>query len=170
MTQPISSAEADLRRRLATDPNNWQITCLLGELVRLRGDFTGAEPLARNAIRLRPDSGDAHRLMGLVFSQTHRTAAGEYHLRKALAIGPPTGVLLTSLALNLSSQGRYTEAAEYFDEAYHLEPSNTRFIVSHANAAELDRQYDRATELLDAAKKLSPDLLEITMVRADVLA
>ena len=170
MQQASTVTESDLRRRLTADPNNWQLACMLGELVRLRGDFAGAEPLARNAVRLRPDSGDAHRLLGLVFSQTHRAPAGEFHLRKALAIGPPTGVLLTSLALNLSNQGRYTEATKYFDEACRLEPSNTRFIVSQANAAELDRQYDRAMELLDAAKKLSPDMIEINMVRSDVLA
>jgi len=167
---PQQISEAEVRQRLAADPNNGQLTYALGELLRQRGDFGGAEPLARNAVRLMPESPDAHRLLGLIFSQTHRNPAGEHHLRQALAFGPNTGMLLTSLALNLSSQGRYDEAAEHFNAASQLEPGNVRYLVAQANAAELDKQYDRADELLDRAAMIDPALLEIAMVRADVLS
>ena len=170
MHHPTTPNEATLRRLLAADPNNGQVTCQLADLLRHRGDFAAAEPLARNAVRLQPASGEAHRLLGLVFSQTHRNPAGEHHLRKALALGPRTGLLLASLALNLSAQGRYTEAASFFEEARRVEPENVRFTVAQANAAELDRQHDRAAELLDQADRLSPGMLEVAMVRADVLS
>ena len=170
MHHPNAADEATLQRLLAANPNNGPLACQLGELLRQRGDFAAAEPLARNAVRLMPQSPEAHRLLGLVFSQTHRNPAGEHHLRQALASGPPNGVLLTSLALNLSNQGRYDEAARYFDEACRLEPGNVRFIVAQANAAELDRQHDRAAELLDQAEQITPGMLEVAMVRADVLA
>ena len=48
MHQASTVTESNLRRRLTADPNNWQLACMLGELVRLRGNFVAAEPLARN--------------------------------------------------------------------------------------------------------------------------
>lgn len=46
--QPPSQniSEAEVRQRLAADPNNGQLTYALGELLRQRGDFAGAEPVA----------------------------------------------------------------------------------------------------------------------------
>lgn len=170
--QPPSQniSEAEVRQRLAADPNNGQLTYALGELLRQRGDFAGAEPVARNALRLMPESPDAHRLLGLVFSQTQRNPAGERHLRQAMALGPASGMLLTSLALNLSSQGRYDEAAKYFNAASQQEPGNVKYLIAQANAAELDKQYDQADELLNRAEQITPGILEIAMVRADILS
>jgi tetratricopeptide (TPR) repeat protein len=167
--QPALAIEAELRRRVAADPNNSLLLCQLGELLRQRGDFAAAEPLARNAVRLTPESFDAQRLLGLVFSQTHRNPAGEFHLRRAIALAPPTGILLTSLALNLSSQGRYEEAEAFFAQACTLEPANARYLVAQANSAELDRRWDKAESLLAQAERIDPTMLEIAMVRADVL-
>lgn len=163
-------AESDLRKRVAANVNDFVATCQLGELLRQRGDFQNAEVHARNAVRLFPDHQESQKLLGLVFSQTHRNSAGEHHLRQAIELAQPGGFLLISLALNLSGQGRYEEAVKYFDQALQLEPNNIRFILSQANAAELAQRVDEASMFLDRAEQLNPEVLEIALVRADVLS
>ena len=170
MSHPISSAEADLRRRLAADPNNGLLACQLGELLRLRGDLPSAEIQARNAVRLLPESPEAHRLLGLVFGQSHRNAAAEGHLRRAAELAPPDGVLLASLGINLSGQGRYSEADAFFQQAAAHEPNNARFLLAWANSAELNQECEQAEELIAQAERIQPGMIEAVFVKSDVLA
>ena len=46
MHHPNAADEATLQRLLAANPNNGPLACQLGELLRQRGDFAAAEPLA----------------------------------------------------------------------------------------------------------------------------
>jgi len=170
VTQQITPTEADVRRQLAAEPNNGLLACQLGELLRLRGDLANAEVQAKNAVRLLPESPQGHRLLGLVFGQSHRNAAAEAHLRRAAELAPPDGVLLASLGINLSGQGRYSEADAFFQQAAAHEPNNARFLLAWANSAELNQECERAEELIAQAERIQPGMIEAVLVKSDVLA
>src|SRR6185437_2230706 len=91
----------------------------------------------------------------------------EWHLRRALQIGPRTASCLTHLANNLMKQERLDEAGELFSRAHELAPADAKTLTSWAALCETRGELARAEELIGRAAAASPE--EATLPRANLL-
>ena len=158
-----------IRRIVALDANNFAATNELALLALNAGDLAEAEHHARNAVRIAPDRAQAHSLMGMVMTELHRSAVGEYHYRRALALGPRHPVLLANLAWNLKTQGRVDAARALYEESVAAAPDVPQTLLGWARLEEADRKLDAALDKLDRLDAIAPALPAARLARAAVL-
>jgi len=170
-TQGVFSAtEALLKRCLHIDKNSLLCTTELAMTIYQSGRAAEAESYARNGIRLGPRNAQAHNIMGMVLTDMGRQLAGEYHYRKALELHKPLGKLCANLALNLRQQGRLDESREWYVKAAEMEPDNISTLNGWVKLEELQRDFDKAFELLDRAMVLQPNSPMLQHTRSGLLA
>ncbi|WP_239992194.1 tetratricopeptide repeat-containing sulfotransferase family protein [Rhodopila globiformis] len=165
-----SAAEALIRRLVALDPNDFQATNELTLLLLDDGRLVEAELQARNAVRIAPENAQAHNLMGMVLTEAHKPQPGEHHYRRALALsGMRNPILLANLAWNLKNQGKMQAARQLYEESVASAPDVPQTLLGWARLEEADRQFDRASVILDRAERLFPDDPRLRLARAVLL-
>ncbi len=143
----------------------------LAELATLHWDSgrrEQAELLLRQAVESAQAPGRAHAMLGLVFSELNRLAAGEWHFRRALALGEETPTLWLQLGLNLARQERGEAAADCYAEAMKQAPRDIQTLGHAAKHAEVTGEFAEARRLLDRADLLQPGATNL--LRATLLA
>jgi tetratricopeptide (TPR) repeat protein len=164
------AAEALLRRIVRFDPNNVWATQELVLLLFGKGDLNDAQTHARNAVRIAPADAQSHNLMGMVMTEANRPQTGEYHYRRALELlGQRQPILLANLAWNLKNQGRIAEARMLYEESVALDGSVAQTLLGWARMEETDRDFERASGLLDQAERLDPGNPSVLLHRAILL-
>ena len=164
------AAAALIGRLVALEPNNfWAINEIT--LARLaKGDVGGALHHARNALRIAPQSAQAHYLMGMALTEAQRPAVGEYHYLRALELSAARNpVVLANLALCLKNQGKMQAARELYTESLAAEPNNLNVLLGFVRLEEADRDAPAALALLDRAEALYPGNSSVLLLRAVVL-
>ena len=165
-----AAAEALLRRIVALDPNNFAATNELTLLLMARGAIQEAEVHARNAIRIAPQTPQAHNLMGMIMTEAQRPAIGEYHYRKVIELsGTRDPILLANLAWNLKNQGRMEEGRALYQESAAAAPEIRQTLLGWARLEEADRKFDAAAEILDRMDRLWPNDPGVLLSRAVLL-
>ena len=164
------AAEALLRRIVALTPNNLAATLDLALLLFGRGNLAQAEVHARNAIRLAPESPQAHNLMGMILTETNRPQAGEYHYRCVLDLtGTRDPILLANLGWNLKNQGRMDEARALYRESLAAAPQIRQTLIGYVRLEEADRRFQAAEKTLDLAQAAYPEDSQLRLARAVLL-
>jgi len=164
------AAETLLRRIVALYPNTFWATNELTLVLLGKGAIAEAEIHARNAVRIAPENPQSHNLMGMIMTEANRPRVGEYHYRKVIALsGRRDPIVLANLAWNLKNQGRIAEARSLYEEASVAGPEVLQTLLGWARMEEADRNFERASELLDRAQKLAPGNPSILLSRAVVL-
>ncbi len=167
---PPRAVEALLRRLARLDPNDFWTTSELGVLLLNNGNLEDAEVHARNAVRIAPQNPQAHNLMGMVLTEAHRPQLGEHHYRRVLQLCGRRGpILLTNLARNLANQGKMQEARQLYEESASLAPNVPRTLLGWARLEEVERQFEKACQILDHADKVRPNDPRFSLARAVVL-
>lgn len=166
-----SLAKCDaLRKHVALDPNDCRATQELALLLMNNGSLVEAELHARNAVRLAPENAQAHNLMGMILTEAHKPQLGEYHYGQALQLsGTRDPILLANLAWSLKSQGKMEPARQLYIESTALAPNVPQTLLGWARLEEADRQFDRASELLDYAEREFPNNLGFLLARVVLL-
>jgi TolB-like protein/Tfp pilus assembly protein PilF len=118
--------------------------------------LASAETAVQKALRLAPDSGEAH----LAFA-THLRTSGDYkRARDELAIARqqlPNDPTLFALAGDLDDlEQRYEEAGQQFERAVELDPRNIDLLHRLAIAYEHLRRYPQMAATLDRALVVAP--------------
>jgi tetratricopeptide (TPR) repeat protein len=169
--QGKSDASAALIRRLvALEPNNFWATNELTLLLLGRGNVAEAERHAKNAVRIAPENAQAHYIMGMVLTEAHRPAIGEYHYCRALELsGARDPVVLANLALCLKNQGKMSGARALYEESLGSAPNSLHTLLGLARLEEADRNLAAALSLLDRADALAPANPNALLLRATVL-
>ena len=135
-----------------------------------RGNVAEAEVNARNAIRIAPESPQAHNLLGMILTETNRPQAGEYHYRRVLELtGSRDPILLANLGWNLKSQGRMEEARALYQESLAAAPHIRQTLIGYVRLEEADRRFDAAAETLDRAQAAYPEDEQLRLARAVLL-
>jgi tetratricopeptide (TPR) repeat protein len=169
--QRFAAAEALIKRVVALNPNNFWATNELTLMLLNKGALAEAEIHARNAVRIAPQSAQAHNLMGLVLTEANRPLIGEYHYRRVLELAETDEpITLANLAWNLKTQGRIDEARALYKRSMALKPDVLQTVLGFAKMEEADRKFDAALQLLDEAEALLPDNPSVHLTRATVLA
>lgn len=164
------AAEALARRLVAIDPNNFAATNELALLLLNKGDLAEAEVQARNAVRIAPENPQAHNLMGMILTEAQRAHVGEFHYRRALELSEARdAILLANLAWNLKNQGRMEESRALYEESFAAAPEIRQTLLGWARMEEADRNFARASELLDKLEAIAPDDVGMKVSRAVVL-
>jgi Flp pilus assembly protein TadD len=122
-----------------------------------QGKPAEAEPLWRQALRLRPDDIDVLNELGLAVWRQGRAAEAEPIYRHAQQINPDDFRILTNLGLSLYDQNRVDEADECYRRAIEIEPNAFDSLMNLGLVRSDQGRFDEAKELLDAAYKLRPD-------------
>jgi Tfp pilus assembly protein PilF len=162
-----NAADALLRRIVAFHPNTFWATNELTLALMAKGAIAEAEIHARNAVRIAPENPQSHNLMGMVMTEANRPQVGEHHYRKVLELsGTRDPIVLANLAWNLKNQGRMAESRSLYDEATAQGPDVFQTLLGWARMEEADRNFSRATELLDRAERLAPRHPSILLSRA----
>jgi len=169
--QGKSDASAALIGRIvALEPNNFWATNELTLLLLGRGNVVDAERHARNAVRIAPENAQAHYLMGMVLTDAHRPAVGEYHYDRALQLsGARDPVVLANFALCLKNQGKMTAARALYEESLAAAPKSLHTLLGFARLEEADRNLVAALTLIERAAQEFPDNPNVLLLRATVL-
>jgi tetratricopeptide (TPR) repeat protein len=169
--QGKSDASAALIGRIvALEPNNFWATNELTLLLLGRGNVVDAERHARNAVRIAPENAQAHYLMGMVLTEAHRPAVGEYHYDRALQLsGARDPVVLANFALCLKNQGKMTAARALYEESLAADPKSLHTLLGFARLEEADRNLVAALTLIERAAQEFPDNPNVLLLRATVL-
>jgi tetratricopeptide (TPR) repeat protein len=161
------ASEALLKRVVRLHPNHLPATQALALLLFGKGALAEAEINARNAVRIAPLDPQSHNLMGMIMTEAHRPHVGEHHYRRARELlSEPSAILAANLAWNLKNQGRMAESRELYQQSIALDPNLFQTLYGWAQMEETDRNFPRATELLDAAEKQSPGDPRVLLQRA----
>jgi Flp pilus assembly protein TadD len=165
----IGAAAQTLQTVIGIDPGaDWARSGLI-ELALASGKLADAEQAARAALRANPDNAPANALFGRILSELNDLPSGEWHFRRALALAGPQARVCTSLAVNLTKQGRTAEADAAFAEAHALAPRDMMTLAYWSNLAEVQGDLARAAELLERAQAVS-SAAEVNLLRANYLA
>ena len=165
-----AAADVLLRRAVHFDPNNFNATNELALMLLRRGALVEAEVHARNAIRIAPQTPQAHNLMGMIMTEARRPRLGEYHYRQVLALsGTRDPIVLANLAWCLKNQGRMEEARALYEESTAAAPNIRETLLGWARLEEADRDFAAATDKLDRLDALFPHDPGSVLTRAVVL-
>ncbi len=164
------ASEALIRRIVTLSPNLFWATNDITLLLLGKGDIAEAERHARNAIRIAPENAQSHYLMGMVLTEAHRPAIGEYHYVQATRLsGGRNPVLLANHALCLKNQGKMAAARALYEESLAAAPDSLHTLLGFARLEEADRNLDAALALLDRAEAVFPGNQSVRLLRAVVL-
>ena len=112
----------ELHREQPQDP---EILTLRGIVYRERGLFADAETDLKEAIKLTPESADAHAALGILYDVQMRPEAEAQH-REAVRLGPENAVYLNNLGFSLFLRQRFKEAVSVYESAARLAPMSRR--------------------------------------------
>jgi Flp pilus assembly protein TadD len=172
----FGEAARTLQAVIGIDPRaDWAYHELIQILLAHRR-LADAEQVARAGVRANPDNASCHNAFGLLLSETSDLPSGEWHLRRALALGEPQASFYANLARNLMKQGRIDEADGYFAQAQQLAPSDAKILAGWSNLREIRGDLAGAHELLDRAEGVDGaearpgSMEEVSLLRASYLS
>jgi TolB-like protein/predicted Zn-dependent protease len=117
-----------------------------------------AESTAREAVRLQPDLGQAHRALGFYYYW----GLGDYesaleHFGTAVTRIPGDAMLHLGIAAVYRRQARWSESLASYERAVELNPGTSQYPFQLALTQSLVRNYPEANRNLDQALRLNPD-------------
>jgi tetratricopeptide (TPR) repeat protein len=128
----------------------WMVYDNLGEMLFNAGRTEEAEANLEQALRLKPDSHDAHHNLGNVLVKLGRLEKGMEHYEQALHYKPDYPPAHNSLGSALVQAGRMQEAIEHFKEALRLEPE---YFKAYNNLALAYVKTHQSSEAIATAQK-----------------
>ena len=154
------SARPYLDRARTLNGSNW--LAYLGEGLRLVHQHEAGqaiEPCLR-AVAARPQSYEAHYLLGLAYNDSKNPGAAESELKRALALAPEFAAAAAELGHAYAFQSRYAEAAESFRAARKLSPESREYLFALGEAlgmgARNPEQYREAAGVQEECLRASP--------------
>jgi tetratricopeptide (TPR) repeat protein len=130
--------------------------------------WVDAEAAARKVVRLMPGDRRAHDTLGLVLSLQQKLTEGEFHQRRALALGERTPRLLSHLASNLQTQGRIDEARSLYEEAHALNPASLEIPLALVNLERVAGNFERAQTWLVEVESGTSSAPEVQRQKANL--
>ena len=152
------------RRASQLDPNYAEGFAFLAEAYADGQNWPRAKEAIETALKLNPDSVDAHRVNGYILEIQGRfgEAIGAY--QRSLSLAPNVAVLYLSIARNYRALGNFDAAIIQYQRALQLEPGradlqaelgNTLYLMYQTYARPVD--LERAIVVLEQATNNSPD-------------
>jgi Tfp pilus assembly protein PilF len=125
-----------------------------------------AEPLFREAVRLRPDWSDAQNSLGVALARRKQFAEALPCFRAALELGPESAELHNNLGNALRDLQRSAESLPHYERAIRLNPEYKEAYFNRGIALFKLKRYAEAAASYTQALERDPDHLECRMNRA----
>jgi len=151
----FSEAEAIYRRVLAADPDNAQVSSLLGTLCLQTKRNEEAVELLRRAVALKDDEASWHANLGVVLRALERYPEAADALRRAIALRPDYPEALSNLGLVLHQTREFREAIASFERAITLKPGMPGFHLNLGTTYLYLDLHEEAAAAFRAAIKLN---------------
>ncbi|MDE2184058.1 MAG: sulfotransferase [Alphaproteobacteria bacterium] len=155
-----------LRKIVRLRPNSPLLLIELAFLLFARGERVECERHARRALRQAPRHPRAHGLLGLIFTETNRGAAGEYHFRRVLELEGETPRVLLNLANCLKSIGKIEEAEAAYKRTLKLDSKLVDALLGLCRLEEARRDIARAWDYLKQAEAVAGPGVDFGLTRA----
>jgi tetratricopeptide (TPR) repeat protein len=139
---------------LARDAFAWKN---LGGVQLAAGNYREALSSYEQALRLRPDFGEACNDLGIVWQRLGDWSKAEAYYRQAIRLIPGLAVAYNNLGTALRGQGKWAEAFKAFEEAVRLEPDNPDMALTLGVNLQEHGKLDRAVGCYRQALRLRPD-------------
>ncbi|HEX3904764.1 MAG TPA: tetratricopeptide repeat protein [Polyangia bacterium] len=133
----------DLHRQRPEDP---EVLTLRGIVYRERGLYADAEVDLRAALKVAPESPDAHAALGILFDVQMRPGAEAEH-REAVRLAPTNPAYLNNLGFSLFLREHFKEAITQYEKAARLAP------LSHRVRTNMGFAYAALGDLPSAARE-----------------
>lgn len=122
----VVDAETLLRQLVEKCPTSGEALGVLGGLLCKRGDYAGAEPYLRAALKLDAQDAVAHAWLAAVCHNTGRASEFADQTRLAITLDPGNAVAQAYDAVLLDGEGRHDEAAIHRQIAAKIDPDVLR--------------------------------------------
>ncbi len=145
-----------LRFSIQLEPNQGEFHANLGNLLRKKQDYEGAEQAYLEALKRLPNHRAARRALALTLHDLQRPAEAEKHCEMLLQSDATDAEAWEICAMTLTALGRLAAAEAAHRRAIALDPSNA---VAHHNLGALLVELERpeATKALETARTLGAD-------------
>jgi tetratricopeptide (TPR) repeat protein len=174
LRESYPAALKEFRAALDLDPDSSGVRIAMAETMLQMGDFSKAVDVLQEAVRIDPDSVDAHLMLGRIFSSVHsadRTqskALAEFE--KVLEIDPENLEALQGAAELRDAAGDYEKALADFERLRKLVPSNLGAYYSESAVLISLNRYDDAIRLLKEGLQIRDDIPDYMRRLGDLLA
>lgn len=164
----MNAAAAACRGALQREPDDVNMTALLGAILLKAREFTDAENHLRRAIELAPTFAKPHEDLGYLLLETGRPQEAVDILQNATRLDPKAELAFFSLGRALSLTGKGEEADAAFEASFELNPQRKQLALAaeHHKAGRHDEAERAYRELL----KASPNNVDTMRLLAGILA
>jgi tetratricopeptide (TPR) repeat protein len=159
----LKEAEVTLRQIIAADPTSTDARILLGTTLVLEGVRGESVEQLTEAVRLRPNSANAHNKLGMAFSRFLEVKPAREEFEKALELDPDLAEAHVNLSLILAQAGELGPAGEHLDRAIELQGNTRAAAYAHYLRAKVwgaEDQNERSIAEFQKAVQLRPDYAE----------
>ena len=125
-----------------------------------KGEFAAAERVCRQLIAARPDSSDAHNILGVALAALGRPDEADEALRRAIEINPGAASYRANLSDVLRRAGRLDDAASAAQQAIELQPDNVHALNNLGIVQYERKQFEEAVACYRRALELKPGMAE----------
>ncbi|MEW6368519.1 MAG: tetratricopeptide repeat protein [Acidobacteriota bacterium] len=150
-----------IEQALAISPNSSELHFMLGRVYEIRKDYARAMESYNRATRLWPTVPESYEQMAAVSIQQRNRPQAERFLQKAAVLKAKSPGVFSFYGRFLMTDRRYDEAADRFRTAITLNPNNTGYYLSLAEAQRLAGRRTDARETLQRALAVEPNNAEI---------
>jgi tetratricopeptide (TPR) repeat protein len=156
----MAADAAGYEKMIEVDPRNARLHEAAAAIYLSLGGVDAAGRHLREALRIAPDSVEAHYNLASALARQRRPNEAIEHLRRVVELEPQHVAAHANLGAVLRSQQRLDEASEELIRALALDPSNA---VAHTNLAGILAERDSTAEAIAhyrQALDTNPDVLE----------
>jgi len=154
---------------LEVTEDNWLAYYNLGRAELLAGKVEEGIPHLEQAVRLIPESSDAHNNLGVALNTQGRYDEAIIHFGEAVRIDPESARAHNNLGQALGLSDRLTEAIPHFETAIRLQPNLVKGYYNLCFAYSEQGQLDRALRFCEAALRIKPGYAQAAQLRTLIL-
>src|SRR6185312_769429 len=125
-----------------------------------KGEFAAAERVCRQLIAARPDSSDAHNILGVALAALGRPDEANEALRRAIEINPGAASYRANLSDVLRRAGQLDDAARAAQQAIELQPDNVHALNNLGIVQYERKQFEEEVACYRRALELRPGMAE----------
>ena len=156
----LQQAQQLYEQILALWPQHGQSLHLLGLIALQNNQFDVAADLIGRAVKLVPDSPEAHANLGAALQGLGRSEEALACLRQSIALKPTYANAYANLGMVLRNLGRLDEAIAAYDRAAELSPDRADVQINLGNAYQAAAQVEKAIACFQRALAINPDAPE----------
>jgi tetratricopeptide (TPR) repeat protein len=161
-------AEAAFKKVLAADPDNEDATTGLASVYADHGDARGASALLEKLTKKSP-SAKAYATLASSYESMKEYSLAADAYKKALEIDSTHAELRGALAQDQALAGKFDEALKTYGEMAEADPKSAQPYLGMAQIYREQKDYGKAREVLNKAKELDPENLEIRYAEVRLL-